>query len=198
MYWQNQLDKALLQLVSEGKAPRIAVLGIGSELHSADAAGVIIVRVLIQNNIYGEHLLVINAGIAPENKLGELRHFSPDLVLIIDAAQMGLKPGSVRCIDPRTIGGFSFSTHTLPLQLLCRYISHETGSQVIILGIQPDDVAFKSALSPLMKESLRAVLHVLAKLLQPSLQPTSDCSSQVDLFIQGNFPGCRYDLLSTR
>ncbi len=173
------------------------MLGIGSVLHSDDAAGVIMVRVFLQNDIYGERLLVINAGIAPENKLGELRHFSPDLVLIIDAAQMGLKPGSVRCIDPRTIGGFSFSTHTLPLQLLCRYISHETGSRVIILGIQPDDVSFKSALSPLVKESLRAVLHVLVKLLQPSLQPTYDCSSRVDLFIQGNFPGCRYDWLPT-
>ena len=96
MCWQKQLEKAMQQLISVNEVPRIALLGTGSVLHCADAAGVIIARVLRQNALNGERLLVINAGIAPENKLSELREFGPDLVLIIDAAHMNLEPGRVR------------------------------------------------------------------------------------------------------
>jgi hydrogenase 3 maturation protease len=186
MCWQKQLDKSMQQLASDNKAPRIAILGIGSDLHCADAAGVMIARVLRQNALYSERLLVINAGIAPENKLGELRDFGPDLVLIIDAAYMNLEPGSVRFINPQMIDGLGFSTHTLPLRLLYSYITHEICMRVIILGIQPDDVSFQSALSPLVKESLQAILRALIMLLQPALQPAFDYCDQVG-FPEQNF-----------
>jgi hydrogenase 3 maturation protease len=109
----------------DGTAPRVAVLGIGNQLHGDDVAGILIARALKQNAIYGDRLLVINAHIAPENVFGELRRFDPDLVLIIDAAQMGVEPGSVRCIDPQRTAGFSFSTHTLPPKWAAKLLSWE-------------------------------------------------------------------------
>lgn len=198
MRWRNQLNKAVQHPDLECKVPRAAVLGVGSQLHGDDAAGVMIARALKQNAIFGERLLVINAGIALENKLGDLRHFTPDLVLIIDAAQMGLEPGSVRCIDPRKTIGLSFSTHTLPLRVLCGYISHEIGSQVTILGIQPKDVSFGAALSPRVKESLGIVFPALVEILKPIIQPTEYFGVQEEYFMINKFPavnitGCRPD-----
>ena len=180
MCWQKQLEKTMRQLVSENEVPRIAIMGTGSVLHCADAAGVMIARVFRQNGFNSERLLVINAGIAPENKLSELRDFDPDLVLIIDAAHMNLEPGRVRCINPHVIDGLSFSTHTLPLRLIYSYIIHQICCRVIILGIQPDDITFQSALSPLVKASLKEIVCVLNKLLQTTLQPASDYFCPVD------------------
>lgn len=179
-YWQNQLNASLQNLWVDGTAPRVAVLGIGSQLHGDDVAGILIARALKQNAIYGDRLLVINARIAPENVFGELRRFDPDLVLIIDAAQMGVEPGSVRCIDPQSTTGFSFSTHTLPLHVLCAYIATEMGSQVAILGIQPVDISFGAPLSPIVRESLAAILPALVEILKPILQTAADLCVQED------------------
>jgi hydrogenase 3 maturation protease len=182
MCWQNQLKEAILRLWVDGTAPRVAVLGIGNQLRGDDVAGILIARALKQNAVYGERLLVINAGIAPESVFGELRRFDPDLVLIIDVAQMGVEPGSVRCIDPQCTTGFSFSTHTLPPSVLCAYIATEMSSQVAILGIQPVDISFGAPLSPIVRESLVAILPALVEILKPILQTTAA------LCVQDDFP----------
>lgn len=169
MYWQVQLKRALLKPLLEGSVSRVAVMGIGSSLHGDDAAGIMIARALVQNAFYGERLLVVNAGTAPENKLGVLRRFAPDQVLVIDAAYMGLESGRVRLIDPRKSAGLGFSTHTLPLHVLCTYIDSELGCRVAILGIQPADITLGAALSAPVRESLAAVLAALAEMLFPIL-----------------------------
>jgi len=194
MCWQNALNEIVLRLCADVKSPRAAVVGIGSSIHGDDAAGVMIVRALKQNAVGGERLLVINASIALENVFGVLQRFDPDLVLIIDAAQMGLEPGNVRCIDPQNATGFSFSTHTLPLQILCDYVATVIGSQVAILGIQPADVSFGGARSPLVKFSLAAMLPVLVEILSPVLQPDAELNVFEDCYMNdqsnGSFNHC--------
>jgi len=194
MYWQNQLNAAVLKPILEGEISRVAVLGIGSQLHGDDAVGIMIVRALKQNGFYNERLLVVNAGIAPENKLVKLRQFAPDLVLMIDAAQMGLEPGSVCCLDPQKIDGFSFSSHTLPLQVLCNYITLEIGSRVSILGIQPEDISFGAALSPLVSDSIGAVLPALVEILKPT-HFAADLCVQEEKLNNVQIPGSAYDWL---
>src|ERR1051325_6034884 len=84
------------------------------------------------------HVLIIEAGHAPENTTGELRKFAPDLVLIIDAADMGESPGTIQWIPEESIDGMSASTHSLPLSMLARYLRLEINCTVVLLGIQPN------------------------------------------------------------
>ena len=189
MSWQNALNEIVLRLCADVKSPRAAVVGIGSSLHGDDAAGVMIVRTLKQNAVGGERLLLINASIALENVFGVLQCFAPDLVLIIDAAQMGLEPGKVSCIDPQNTTGFSFSTHTLPLQVFCEFVTTVIGSQVAILGIQPADVSFGGARSPLVKFSLAAMLPVLVEILSPILQPHAELNVPGDCYLNDQSNG---------
>lgn len=84
-----------------------------------------------------DHLLILEAGPAPENRTGELRRFKPDLMLFIDAAEMGEEAGTVRWITEEQIDGMSASTHSLPLSLLARYLRLELGCKVVLFGIQP-------------------------------------------------------------
>jgi hydrogenase 3 maturation protease len=122
-----------------GKPARVAILGIGNTLRSDDAAGVLVAQALSQRECAADtdHLLICEAGHAPENKTGELRKFAPDLVLLIDAADMGKEPGTVEWISEEDIDGMSASTHSLPLSMLAQYLTLELGCKVTLLGIQP-------------------------------------------------------------
>jgi hydrogenase 3 maturation protease len=112
-------------------------------------------------------MLVLDAGYAPENMTAALRHFAPQLVLLIDAAEMGEAPGVVRWIGMEEIAGMSASTHSLPLSMLAEYLTLELGCRMGLLGIQPasNDIgefisaAVKSAVEELT-ESLTAALQV--------------------------------------
>ncbi|MBN2116048.1 MAG: hydrogenase maturation peptidase HycI [Anaerolineales bacterium] len=122
-----------------GKFPRVAILGIGNSLRSDDAAGMLVARALSQRECAADvdHILILEAGHAPENRTAELRRFAPDLVLLVDAADMGEAPGAVAWISEDDIDGMSASTHSLPLSMLAKYLKLELNCKVILLGIQP-------------------------------------------------------------
>ena len=91
---------------------------------------------------------MIEAGPAPENHSYQLRRFQPDLVILIDAAQMNLAPGEIRLIDLNAIDGFGASTHTTPLALFAHYLRGELGCEILLIGIQPDDTDLRRAAHP--------------------------------------------------
>jgi len=105
--------------------------------------------------------LVVEAGLAPENFTGTLRRFQPDLVVLIDAAEMALPAGEIACLDWSAAGGWSASTHTLPLNMLSAFLVSELGCQVMVLGIQPMQMEMDQ---PFSQEVTRAVDEVVAEL----------------------------------
>lgn len=134
--WKASLRLLLQQRRNEGKAPRVAVVGIGNSFRSDDAAGILVARALSQR-ASAEHILILEAGHAPENCTAELRGFGPDLILLIDAADMDKEPGTVAWISEDDIDGMSASTHSLPLSMLIKYLHLELDCNVMLLGIQP-------------------------------------------------------------
>ncbi len=137
--WKTSLNLLLQQLRNEsGKFPRVVIVGIGNVLRSDDAAGMLVARALSQRECAADmdHILILEAGHAPENRTAELRRFAPSLVLLIDAADMGKEPGTVEWISEDDIDGMSASTHSLPLSMLAKYLTLELGCKVMLLGIQ--------------------------------------------------------------
>ncbi|HET9913879.1 MAG TPA: hydrogenase 3 maturation endopeptidase HyCI [Anaerolineales bacterium] len=160
--WKTTLRLLLQKLAAEsGQHPRVAVLGIGNTFRSDDAAGVLVARALSRRVSDNAHLLVCEAGHAPENKTAEVRKFAPDLVLLIDAADLGKAPGTVEWISEEDIDGMSASTHSLPLSMLARYLKLEIGCEVNLLGIQLASNEVGETISP---EVLQAVEEVAAGL----------------------------------
>jgi hydrogenase 3 maturation protease len=134
--WQTSLQQLLSQ--QEAK-PRIALVGIGNVFRSDDAAGILIADRLIESRSISNlnTVLVIDAGHAPENSTADLRRFAPNVVLLIDAADMEEAPGTIRWIEMDEIEGMSASTHTLPLSMLAKYLILELNCKIALLGIQP-------------------------------------------------------------
>lgn len=161
--WLESLRQALRSLRPQADGPlRTAIIGIGSELRGDDAAGIMLARDLQQRGIEGDSLLVIDAGPALENTSGLLRRFKPDLVLLVDAAQMDEPPGSVRWLRWQDTAGLSASTHTLPIHMFATYVTQELSCEVALLGIQPAQNAFDSPLSAAVTQSVEAVAQTLA------------------------------------
>lgn len=158
--WQAMLAEVL----GSGKAmARVAIVGVGHELRGDDAAGLVVVHGLQKVPTDKERLLVIDAGSAPENQTGPLRRFKPDIVLLIDAAQMNETPGTVRWLPWGEIGGASALTHALPLHVLARYLSGELGCEVALLCVQPAQDAIGAPLSPVVRQATDAIKDALAQ-----------------------------------
>ena len=161
--WQNCLTKKLRSLSQPDRSTRVAIVGIGSELRGDDAAGVMVARAL-QLAVEADRdppLFIIDAGTAPENFTGPLRRFEPDLVLLIDAAQMNEAPGSIRWIDWQDTSGLSASTHTLPPYLLAQYLVSELNCDVALIGIQPQGNEFSASLSLEVQRAVDEIVRTL-------------------------------------
>jgi len=161
-------QEVLAPLLKGSAGCRLAVLGIGNELNGDDAAGVLVARKVKQSlSVSGrypaEHLYVVEAGPSPESFTGPLRRFAPDLVLLVDAAELRQPPGTTLCFDWVDAEGLSASTHTLPPSMLAKFIMRELGSAVLLVGIQAKSLELDSGVSP---EVLQAVNRVADEIVE--------------------------------
>jgi hydrogenase 3 maturation protease len=173
--WRTSLSQLLNQLTSEsGEPPRVAIVGIGNPLRNDDAAGILITRELQRRERAADapHLLIVQAGHAPENVTAELRSFAPNLILLIDAADMRDKPGAIGWIPIQSIEGMSASTHSLPLSMLARYLTLELKCVVGLIGIQPKSNDFGETVSV---EVSQAVLEIVDEICETCFAQKAVC-----------------------
>jgi len=147
---------------------KVVFVGIGSELRGDDAVGVVIINRLSEfaKTTKSSRFLFLNGGSAPENILGEIRAFQPEIIVFIDAAILGGEPGTLRIIDTRRekISGVSFCTHSLPLTIIAEYIRQTVPCEIFIIGIEPCDMGFSPdcALTPSVARAADEVVEAIA------------------------------------
>ena len=155
------------------------MVGVGQELNGDDAAGVLVARRLAKQQRAGEQvprpdsfsLLVIEGAHAPENCTGAIRRFSPDLVLLVDAAEMEDPPGTIRWLDWHEAVGLDASTHSLPVSMVARYLVGELSCEVALIGIQVQDTSLGGGISPAVRRAIRSVSLGLTTLLLEAGDP---------------------------
>ena len=131
------------------------VLTVGNGMMGDDGAGILLAQKIKQEPL--QNWQVLDGGSAPENVLYLVREMAPERLLLVDAADMDLPPGSIRRIpEERLSDPFLFTTHTLPLTFLIEALG-EFVPQVEFLGIQPDVVAFGFPMSPSVRNAVEQV-----------------------------------------
>ena len=161
------MQTPLRQLPPNSNAKAVFV-GIGSELRGDDAVGVVIINRLAEmaTSAGCPRFLFINGGSAPENILGEIRAFQPEIVVFIDAAVLGGAPGTIQVIDTslEKISGISFCTHSLPLTIVADYIRQIISCEIFVIGIEPGDMNFRPdcALTPPVAQAADEVVKTAA------------------------------------
>ncbi len=141
------------------------ILGIGNRLGGDDAAGTHVVDILNQRlhktkTLSPANIIAIDAGTVPENYSSVIRQHRPDLLLLIDAADMGLLPGTLRIIPPEKISALSFSTHSMPLSLFISYVK-EFCRKVVLVGIQPERTEISCGISKVVRQSVKRLAEVI-------------------------------------
>lgn len=117
-------------------ARRVAFVGIGDELQPRDRLGMLAAREIGALRL--KDVRVFLAGPVPESFTAPIRRFRPDHVVLLDAADMGLRPGAVDVIDASRVRGTRLSTHALPLSVVIEYLETTAKVPVTLVGIQPD------------------------------------------------------------
>ena len=133
------------------------ILGVGNCLRGDDAVGPLLVERL-QGKV---DIPLIDAGDVPENYLGPIEEADADLVLVVDAADMGANVGDAAIFDIEQIRGTSVSTHTANLGLLFKAIPPEKRPQVIVLGIQPGNMELGRELSEPVRKTMEKLEEML-------------------------------------
>ena len=158
------LDPSLHQRIA--LARRVGVLGCGSPFRGDDAAGTLLAEALSLSLPAGSRKArAWSGGAAPENLTGEVKRFAPELLLAVDAVDMGAEPGDVAIVPMEAIGGVSFSTHKLPLPIVLDYLVEEIGCEVWVLGIQIGGLGFLGEITPAVRETVEALTAELLSLL---------------------------------
>ncbi len=140
---------------------RLVLLGVGSNIRGDDGVGPYLAEKLIPLN--SKNFLSINGGLVPENFTSDIRKFSPDVVIIVDAAFMDKPVGDFEVIKVNESKEMSFSSHSMPLSILGKYISGYIGSEVYLLGIQAATVYFGNEISPEVKETADRIFEIIEK-----------------------------------
>ncbi len=134
------------------------LMGVGNDLRGDDAVGVYIAKKFMDIAPSGWHVIV--AGEVPEDFTSEIKKIQPDLLVIVDAAIMGLEPGDYRIVPENKISNVAFSTHGMPLSFLISYLRDYVG-EVILIGIEPESMEFGVEISQRVLHSAERILQIL-------------------------------------
>jgi hydrogenase 3 maturation protease len=143
------------------------ILGVGNPLRGDDGAGPYLVE-----RLRGQVATpLLNCEEVPENFLGQIAENQPEWVLIIDAVDFGMCPGATALLRGDELERVSLSTHHAPLQLFIKCVKAETGSSVLVMGIQPKSTKFGGGISREVKETLELLLQIIPRALSSREPP---------------------------
>jgi hydrogenase 3 maturation protease len=133
------------------------LLGIGNSDRGDDGVGP-----FIADRFSSPGWLAYNVGTAPENFTGVVRRERPSLLVMIDAADMGLPPGSIRRIPRDLIQDVGFGTHMLPLYHVIDYLKDAVAGDILLIGIQPASKDYGDPICPAVLDAAEKVMTALA------------------------------------
>lgn len=136
---------------------RNMLLGIGNPLRRDDGAGN-----YVASCFCAPGWRTADCGTAPENFTGLVRRHHPDLLVLVDAADMGVDPGECMVIPKERIRDVGIVTHQLPLDFFIGFVEESAGA-IILIGIQPKVVDSGEGLSPEVQEGADRLIRVLEK-----------------------------------
>jgi hydrogenase 3 maturation protease len=144
---------------------KFLILGIGNELRGDDGLGSLLIDNLNANitedYLKKKDIILINGGSAPENFTGLIIKENPSHILIIDAILTDKEPGTILSIDSNEIAKYNFSTHSMSLNFLIKYLYNEIDFEVFILGVVVESMNLGDDLSKSAKDSLKKIQNNL-------------------------------------
>jgi len=150
-----------LQERTTGK--KVLILGIGNRMRGDDGVGSILAERLGKRKL---GIPIIDAGDVPENYLGPIEGSGADLVLVLDAADLGASPGDLSLIEMNQLKQMGISTHTANLGLVFQVIPESRRPDAILVAIQPEQMEPWQGLSPSVEVAMKGLERLLVHLFR--------------------------------
>jgi len=156
--------------LSERLHGRVTVVGIGNPLRGDDAIGCHIAGRLADACRRGtltraRGLTVLDVEEVPENYLGTVAATQPDVVLLVDAADLGASPGASALVEGNALTDAGSLTHRTSIAITAAVLRQMTGAEVLLLAVQPASLEWGTPLSP----SVASAADSVSALLQEAL-----------------------------
>ena len=137
------------------------IVCLGNTLRGDDAIGILVGRRLLKEKI-GCRVLVYEDGL--ENHLGEIGRLKPSKILVVDAVDAGLEPGTIVLAKAENASHIVVSTHKLPLSLMYKFLRDIYGvEEMWVLGIQVERTDFGGEVSKKIREAGKAVVRLIKR-----------------------------------
>ncbi len=138
------------------------LMGIGNELGGDDAVGLYVAELIEGENGW----IGFRCGTAPENFIGKIERLNPELVVLVDAAEMGIEPGEFREIEPEYADTIFASTHSIPISFLLKWLRRSVG-KVVLIGIQAKSFNIAAPLSDEVRKGAKRLVEALTEGFPP-------------------------------
>ena len=133
------------------------LLGVGNRLSGDDGIGP-----TVASRLTTEPWIAVDCGTAIENASGIVSRERPDLLVVVDAARMGLEPGSIRRLPITSDDRMLASTHGLPLSFVLERLADSVG-KVVLIGVEPESLVLGEGLSEAGSKAVDELLAILAE-----------------------------------
>ena len=193
---EQELRTLRAELAEEVAGRKYVVVGVGKEERGDDVAGLRLAERLqaaVLTPARGEGTprheqpvpcgqvpppaqpVIFLAGDVPENYAVKVADLRPEVVLLLDAAAMGLAPGSCRLLRAEEIPPVPGVTHRPSLEMFAAFVKLDCGAETYLLGIQPNmaHLGMGDAMSPEVAAAVDTLELLLIEVLSPSPEPTS-------------------------
>jgi len=134
--------KELSDLISQ-KDKKVLFVGIGNLLKMDDGVGVYISKRI--RNI--GNISSLTAEVSIENYIGKINSLNPEILVLIDCADIKSLAGTYKLLPISQIRDLTFNTHNISLKRLSDFFT----MTVYVLAIQPEKIDFGENLSYLVK-----------------------------------------------
>ena len=134
-------------------ARQILFVGLGNRFRSDDYAGIEFVNRLKKTLQFNNSGYLV-AGTNPENHLEEIINSKNEIIVFVDASNMGLETGELFWINEEDISSSDFSTHAYSLQIISEYIRRNRNIEIKYLGIQKGITEIDNKLSEMLEKRL--------------------------------------------
>ncbi len=155
-------------MLSENKSD-ILVLGIGNTLLRDEGAGIHLLAYLQNHYSFEPSVNFIDGGTFGLDLLPYFEDHKK--VIILDAVNFGLKPGSVKSLrngEITTLLQTKMSSHSLGLAdvLAAKEMLNVKNEEIVLVGLQPDSVEAGLKMSEALQNSMNNAMDIVLQILE--------------------------------
>lgn len=145
---------------------KICIMGIGNFDRADDYVGIAAIE-LLEKMVFPKNIKIINAGPVPEAFTGVIKKEEPDILIIIDAAQMDEKPGTIRIFTEDNVdSAYMITPHKVSMKMYLEYLRFELKNlKALFIGIQPKSLSYMIKMDSRVEKSAHYVSQLLEELL---------------------------------